>query len=336
MEAGLIDSWIPDADAIPMLDDASVSLVRERIRQRAQGLPPTTVANMVLVGSELAQNQLKHAESGLIAVRSIERDGVQGIEIVAGDQGEGIEDPKHAFGGHGQSRTGLGIGLSSVRNLSEELDVDIRLNEGLCIWARAFASPVTRRREVGIFGKPHPSEAVSGDLAVFVRTPKTLALAMVDGLGHGLAARAPAMTAIRCFAKEPELADDLILADCHAALHLTRGAVMGIAQINEKTAEAHLSAIGNITIAVSGRRTSHRFEGSSFVVGVRRPLHRANVEDVPVNRLDAVVLFADGLSTRTSLDKHRELLLEAPVVAARELARIYGRADDDVTVLVAR
>ncbi len=332
----MIDTWIPDLGAIPVLDEASVSQVRERVRSVGAALPPIVVANMVLVASELAMNQLHHARRGLVAVRSLERDGVAGLEIVAGDQGEGIEDPRHAFAGHGISQTGLGVGLASVRKLAQEVDVSIGLEEGTCVWARAFASPVTRRREVGIFGRPHREEKVSGDLATFVRTPTSLIVALVDGLGHGLGARAASHAAIRSFSQQPDRSGEQILESCHEAIGKTRGAVMTVAQIDEVAGVVRASGVGNVTLSVSSPKTSKRFEGSSFVLGIQRPMHRARTEEIPLGAHTAVILFSDGLATRATLDDRPELLREQPIVIAQELVKDFGRDDDDVTVLVAR
>ncbi len=332
----MIDTWIPDLDAIPVLDEASVSQVRERVRSVGAALPPIVVANMVLVASELAMNQLHHARSGLVAVRSLERDGVSGLEIVAGDQGDGIRDPRHAFAAHGVSQTGLGVGLGSVRKLAREIDVAVCLQEGTCIWARAFASPVTRRREVGIFGRPHRTEQVSGDLATFVRTPSSLVVALVDGLGHGLEARAASHAAIRSFSQHPESPGEQILESCHDAIGKTRGAVMTVARVDEVGGVVHASGVGNVTLSVSSPKTSKRFEGSSFVLGVQRPMHRARTEEVSLGSHAAVILFSDGITTRATLDDRPELLREQPIVIAQELVKDFGRDDDDVTVLVAR
>ena len=45
---------------------------------------------------------------------------------------------------------------------ADEVDIDVRLGEGTCVWARKFASPVPKAREVAIFGRPCEGEAVSG------------------------------------------------------------------------------------------------------------------------------------------------------------------------------
>jgi len=337
METFLIDVWLRDtADSLSILDEASVSLAREAVRREGErlGLPVPVVASLATAVSELGHNQLKHGHAGLIALRAIARDGVPGLEIVAADQGDGIQNPTQALRGAGSTSGGLGVGLSAVRSLVDEVDFDIRFGEGTCVWARKFATPVRRRRELGILGRAHPTERVSGDAAGFVRLEGSLVLAVADGLGHGPAAREASMLAVRHVLERPERPLPELQQECHGALSQTRGAVMALARIAED--EATIASVGNVAAYLCGPNTSHRFAGSQFALGVPTLVRNVRLHSAPVGPRDALILHTDGLSARASLDGELDLLREHPIVVAHAMLERFGRDDDDALVLVAR
>ncbi len=334
----MIDTWLRGDAGIAIRDEASISVAREEVRGVAArlGLSLEIGAAMATVTSELAYNQLKHARSGEIVIREIERDGVAGIEIVAADRGDGIEDPEHSLRGTGSSSGGLGVGLHAVRTLADEVDFDVRLGEGTCVWARKFATRVRRRREVGILGRPHPDERVSGDHATFVRSPDSLAVAVADGLGHGPLARAASSVAITRFVENAHLAEDAILEICHSSLRETRGAVMAVAHVAEPDGTTSTASVGNVSAYMCGPSISQRFGGASFVLGSPGPLRPPRTDHATLTPRDALLLFSDGITSRAHCDKRLDLLREHPIVIAQTIMKEFGRDDDDVIVFAMR
>jgi anti-sigma regulatory factor (Ser/Thr protein kinase) len=339
MEAFLIDDWLRDTDPLPLVDVASVSLVRERVRALGAqcGMPERPVASLVIVASELAHNVLAHGVRGALAVRSIERDGVTGLEILAADSGAGIQDPERSFLGAPRGSGSLGVGLAGVRSLSDEIDVDIRIGEGTCVWARKFAGPVRRRREVGIFGRPHPSERVSGDQAWFKRSPDALLLTVADGLGHGPDARIAADRAMAGVRQRSSLPVGDILEGCDSDLSGTRGAVMACLHTDELTGRVDLASVGNVTTRTARFRQTSVYEGSAFVLGARGQARKRFARETLVLQPDDVMLVtSDGISSRLAIDADGGLLRESPIIIAQRVLKEFGQAHDDATVLVAR
>ena len=342
MDSVLIEEWLGDSERIDVLDEASVSAVREEVRHAGArlGLSNTVVGALVNVASELGHNQLAHARRGSVVVRAIARDGVPGLEIVAADCGEGIADPVTALRGAppATSRPGasLGVGLAAVLELADEVDFDIRLHEGTCIWARKFAAAVPRRREVGIYGRPFPGELVSGDHGAFVREGDSLLVGIADGLGHGPQARAASTPAIDTLRERRNLSVDRVLEECHLNIAGTRGAVMAVARIPEPGETVETSCVGNVSAHLYGLDRSRRIMGPSFVLGSPGRIRKPSREDFSLSARDVVALFSDGLTTRTDLEGDLALLREHPIVIAQELVRRFGRDNDDVLVLVAR
>lgn len=342
MDALLIERWLPEGDEVSAIrDEASVALLREAVRSRARerGFSLEAGTELAIVASELAMNHLRHARLGRVGVFPIERDGVAGIEIVAADRGAGIEDPTAAIEGTKPSTVGLGIGLSSVLRLSSEVDVDVRLGEGTCIRARRFTGEVRRRREVGILGRPFEGRPPSGDDAIFLRDDGDLLLALADGLGHGPAARDASAAAIEILAAWPSRDPLRQLDDAHEALVGTRGAVMTLVRIDETAASLTHVGVGNVGAQVAGpAQGSRRFAGPGLVLGMRTAPRsvRVRAEEAPLDPRELVILFSDGLATRTRIERGDPLFLAHPIIVADALLRANDRNNDDATIIVAR
>ena len=339
MDEVLIDAWMAGTDAIPTIDEASVSLAREAVRAEgaALGLETTLVESVATAASELVWNHLRHARGGRFAVRPVRRAGVPGLEIVAADRGPGIAAPGAALAGPGPSPASLGAGLSAVRRMTHELDVDVRWGEGTCVRARAFAGPVPRRREVGILGRRLASEPVSGDHAVFVREDDgALVLAVIDGIGHGPLAQDASVAAAAAFLAHLGKSPLLVLEACDAALVGTRGAVMAVARIDEQVNAAEHAGAGNITSRLEGFRSTRALATSTTTLGTRGQKRRPASETVTMAPGEALIMLTDGLSGRASLTERPDLLREHPIVIAEWLLATYGRGHDDALVLVAR
>lgn len=335
MEALLIDEWLGDEDAIAILDDASVSVARERVREigGAQGLAREDVERLALVASELGKNQLRHAIHGRIAVRAI--DG--GVEVIAADRGTGIADPTRALEGRPRDSGSLGVGLAAVLENADEVDFDVRIGEGTCVWARKLAvKPARRRRQVGVFGRALPGEPRSGDHACFTRVGGRLVAGVCDGLGHGEPARTASTVAAATFRKNAGASPEQIIEACHQSMGPTRGGVMAVTRFSADGDFVESAGIGNITIEIVGPRTSRRFGGSSFVLGSPQRGRRTHLEDAPLRSEESVVLFTDGISSRAVLGGDPALFFLHPIAVAHQILVRHGKENDDALVLVAR
>ena len=233
------------------------------------------------------------------------------------------------------ARESLGIGVAAVVELADEVDFDVRVGEGTCVWARVFAVRPPHRRQVGIYGRACPGEVISGDHAAFVRSDEALVVGVVDGLGHGEAAREAADRAVATFLAAPSSPPDDILVRCHAELAGTRGAVMGVARIAESGA-SRIACAGNIAAHVYGPAPAVRVTGPSSFLGAPGRPPKLDTHESSLATTDAVLLFTDGLSTRTEIGDEQDFLREHPIVIAHQLVKRFARANDDVLVLVVR
>lgn len=334
----MIEEWLDNWETIPMLDGASVSLARERVREvgARAGLGADTVEPLVLVVSELARNQIAHAIGGRIGVRIVERADARGLEIIAADRGQGLVNPTHALEGRPRPAGSLGIGLAAARDMAHELDFDIRIGEGTCVWARRFAGELAPARQVGIYGRPKGGEARSGDGACFARRDGALVVGVCDGLGHGEPAHEASVAAMQTFTSAIARSPADIITACHGALAKTRGAVMAVAVVDDAVGSMDLSSVGNVATHVYGVRTGRRFGGSSFVVGAPQRAWRVYTEAAPIAARETLVMFTDGITSRVALEDDFDLLREHPIVIAHQVLEKFVRDGDDALVLVAR
>jgi anti-sigma regulatory factor (Ser/Thr protein kinase) len=332
----LIDHWLGTGDRIAIVDDASISEVREAVRAcgRGAGLAADAYERLAAGASELAHNQLAYAVRGMIVVRQIERAGVVGVEVAAADRGRGIPDPDTALAGARRVSGSLGVGLSAAARQTDEIDVDTREGTGTCVRVRSFAARV-RKSEVGVIARPHPDESVIGDHAVHVRSGDTVTIAVADGLGHGVLAREAADRALAEVVARPTRRLEDLLAGAHAALAGTRGAVMAIARVDGGGGIDHAS-IGNIgsrIIAPDGRA---RALGSvAGTLGIAYP-RRLPVERVQLAPDELLVLFSDGLASRLDLVADPMATRRHPCAVAQRLLALFARGTDDALIAVVR
>jgi anti-sigma regulatory factor (Ser/Thr protein kinase) len=327
-----------DARPIEIIDLASVSLVRERVRTESnvQGLSTEIAETLALLGTELATNLIVHAKHGEMRVRRIAREGVLGIEIAAADRGPGIADPKRALLGGSSTSGGLGNGIAACGRLADELDFDVRLGEGTEIRVRRFAAPVAYRSEVGVFGRALPGEQVSGDDAMFARRDDTLLCAVVDGLGHGPEAQAAARTATGALRAHEALPVLELVERVGRGLANTRGVSLAVARIDRGTSTLEHGGIGDIQTHTYRAGSSERFLSSAGVLDARSMPRRLTLHRAPIERGSVLVLFTDGVKSKMSLQEEFELLREHPIVIAQSIVERFARAEDDALVLVAR
>jgi anti-sigma regulatory factor (Ser/Thr protein kinase) len=331
-----VSTWTGEAESIPVIDEASVALVRERVRQEGArvGLGEVPTAELVNAASELAHNQLAHAEMGVVVVRVAQRGEDRGLEVVAADRGDGIADVARALEGRPSSPASLGVGLAAVCELADEVDIDVRIGEGTCVWARKFALDAPRRACVGVFGRCFPGETWSGDDAAFVRSEGGLLVGVVDGLGHGENARDASIRAARLVAANRDATPEALIAECDRRLAHTRGAVMAAARVDAAGGGLTIAGVGNIGAHIYGSTPSWRFGGSSFVLGTPGGARRVAVESHPLQPRDVLVLFSDGIRSKIDLTGDYDLLREHPAVIAQRIVERFARDDDDVLVMV--
>lgn len=89
--------------------------------------------------SELARNIYKYAGEGTVIIKAIKNnEGKTGIEVICEDEGPGIENIELAMK-DGYSSTGsLGVGLSGVKRMMDEFEIDSEIGKGTRVIVRKW------------------------------------------------------------------------------------------------------------------------------------------------------------------------------------------------------
>jgi anti-sigma regulatory factor (Ser/Thr protein kinase) len=337
----LITRWLgSETQPIPIYDEASVSSARQRVRQAAQSLnlDKELVENVALIASELTHNQLSHAKQGYFAVRPIERQGVKGLETIAADIGPGIQKPGLAIKDEVSTNSGMGAGLGAVCRIADEVEFDNRISEGVRVVARKFETPaVPLCSEIAIMGQPYRGDAVSGDDAMYFQSESQFLAAVLDGLGHGPEARKASNQAIEALSRKRESDLAQILLDLDQELAGTRGCAMCTVRFNKNDRMLECVSVGDVHAHLYRLRNAHFFAATPLVVGsgqLRK--RRIRIETVTVEPGSILVMFTDGLKSRTNLKGQLDVLRQPAIAIAQHLLENDSRPDDDALVLVAR
>jgi anti-sigma regulatory factor (Ser/Thr protein kinase) len=338
----LIARWLgSDTQPIPIYDEASISSARQRVREAGErfNLHKDLVETVALIASELTHNQLSHAKQGYFAVKPIERDGVRGLEVIAADLGPGIEKPATAIRGEVSRITGsLGAGLGAVKRLSDETEFDNRLLEGACILARKFeSSSVTPAAEAAIMSKPFPGEVISGDDSILIHSLTGFMCAVADGLGHGPEAREASNRAMELIGKNHQMALDQLADVINAGLAGTRGCALSVARYIKDARTLEYAAAGDVHAHLYHLREAHFFTPVSLVLGTGQlKKQKIRIETQTVKSGSVLVMFTDGLKSRTNLKGQLDVLRQPAIAITQHLLEHDSRPDDDALVFVAK
>ena len=105
---------------------ADIVIARQHGRRLSleAGCTSTHATLVATIISELARNIVLYAKSGEVILEKTMKERMNGIKIVCRDAGPGIVDVHRALVGGYSTSGGLGMGLSGVRRLADEFDLD--------------------------------------------------------------------------------------------------------------------------------------------------------------------------------------------------------------------
>ena len=113
-----------DVHNIQNSDD--VVRIRQEVRKRAieVGLSLVDQTKIVTAASELARNTLDYGGGGTALVEIVADGGRSGLRLTFEDKGPGIADVQLALTDGYTTGSGLGLGLSGARRLSNEFHIE--------------------------------------------------------------------------------------------------------------------------------------------------------------------------------------------------------------------
>jgi serine/threonine-protein kinase RsbT len=134
---------VADEIRVAIRTDADVVTARQEARSMGAGLgfSSTDLTLLATAISEVARNITAYAGEGEVTLRSVEQDGRRGIEVLAIDDGPGIDDVELAMQDGYTTGNGLGLGLPGTRRLVDHFDLQTTPGAGTTVrlvkWSRA-------------------------------------------------------------------------------------------------------------------------------------------------------------------------------------------------------
>jgi serine/threonine-protein kinase RsbT len=119
-------------DTATVRSDADVVRVRQQVRAWAveQGFGLVDQTKIVTAASELARNSLVHGGGGSVVFELLNDGMRKGLRLTFEDHGPGIPDIELAMRDGYSTGTGLGLGLSGAKRLSNEFNLHSTVGEG--------------------------------------------------------------------------------------------------------------------------------------------------------------------------------------------------------------
>jgi serine/threonine-protein kinase RsbT len=130
-----------DPVIVQVTEEYHISEARQRARSMAEaiGFKPVTTFQIMTSVSELGNNLLFHANhGGTITLAPLMQNNKVGIEIIAEDEGPGIEDVTLALQDGFSTNRGLGGGLPGIKRLMDELEITSTVGTGTLIITRKW------------------------------------------------------------------------------------------------------------------------------------------------------------------------------------------------------
>jgi len=107
-----------------------------RVRQQTRvfaieaGLSLVDQTKVITAASELARNALDYGGGGDVRLEALQDGGRRGVRLTFVDQGPGIPDIQLALKDGYTTGSGLGLGLSGARRLSNEFSIESNVGHG--------------------------------------------------------------------------------------------------------------------------------------------------------------------------------------------------------------
>jgi anti-sigma regulatory factor (Ser/Thr protein kinase) len=339
-----------------------IALGTHPLLRGASDIDRALVSTMV---SELGTNIVKYARRGTISVvRREHKEGID-IEIVAEDNGPGIDNIERATSDHFSTGGTLGLGLPSVRRMADEFSLTSSPGEGTRVRAvkRIFhlrspsssgfpaarepagatragrsASVQSGRVDGEVFdlatrSRQRDGEVVSGDRALSLICDGGLLLGIVDASGHGNSAHMVATRLEACFLMEGSSDIERMMRRFDETMRGTIGAAAGLAFVEADRGQFRYAGVGNTRAAQVGALSWRGISRDGVLGG--RPV-QVNVQSGQLAPRDVLMLWTDGLpesgrNSRSAVTPYRSAT-EIAAVAITDFARGY----DDAACIVLR
>lgn len=306
------------------------------IAAEALGFSEEKRSDVGIVATEAATNVILHAKTGeMLVCTHAGADGTW-LDLLALDTGPGIGDVGEASRDGFSSRGTAGEGLGAISRQSDDSGIFSQPDRGTANWSRFYLQPIERPgTPYGAVSIPVRGETECGDSFLVAAGQTRTVYMVVDGLGHGPQAAEAAREAVLVTQRYVAEPAQEIMVRTHDALRKTRGAAMSVAVVHHEQLTVTYAGIGNISAVIQRGAQTRSLVSQNGTVGAVLP-RQVQEYQYPFEPGSLLVMFSDGLNSRTALSGYSGLQNRHPQLAAGVLYRDFSRKRDDATVLIAR
>lgn len=321
-------------------DRSYFSLTKKEIRKYAleSGMSDLKLANMEIVVAEMMSNLEKYGKGGELLCKKYVNQGVAYFEILCLDNGQGIIDPEKMLIDGNSSTNSLGIGLGTIKRLSDFFEIYTKEDWGTILLSRIMikkTNETTPSIRVTPMVIAMPGQDVSGDGVDFKFERNRFFMLVADGLGHGPLANQAVNEAFRAFRNcDKDMPQDIIR-HIHEAIRKTRGIVASVIVYNLETKKWLVSGVGNIATKFSNVIRSKSIICYNGIIGHFLP-NTINSQELSGIEYPFVTCCSDGIKSRWDMDKFSNLKRYDPSIQAAAIYKSFGRQTDDMTVAIAK
>ncbi|HZO33333.1 MAG TPA: SpoIIE family protein phosphatase [Chloroflexota bacterium] len=186
---------------------------------------------------------------------------------------------------------------------------------------------------IGVASRPYPSEIVNGDAHAVHWSEGSCRIAVIDGLGHGVAAAEASARAVAVLDAHPDLDPAEALRRCHTALVGTRGAAISVVRLDPARGELVYAGIGNVEGHLwQGGRQERMIAYRGIIGSAMRTVRPFTMQLADEWTL---LMHSDGVSARADLHALDLPTPWDPEQLAQAVLERYGREHDDALAVVA-
>ena len=253
-----LDRYNGKSFAILMDDETKIGVARRRITRYLDqlGCDSVFVSEVAIIVMELSVNLMKHAlGKKMLIFRSTLHHQRQNIEVISIDEGPYIEQLKEALKDGFSTQGTLGIGLGSVKRLSDKFDYYSVKDMGNVFIAQKYTDKLkpaasTHKNFDFLCAPVEGVHECGDDIAIDMLTESGMRLMMTDGMGHGERAQDSCTLAREVFFQHPEMSLKEVIKTIDHKIKDIRGLDMLLMDIVEEGGRAmvNCAAVGNISV----------------------------------------------------------------------------------------
>jgi anti-sigma regulatory factor (Ser/Thr protein kinase) len=330
----------PSSFGISVRDQSAVAQARRQSASiaRALGLDDPKAHDASIVVTEAATNILKHTPGGTIVLRHFLDASGSGLEMLAFDQGPGMDVARALRDGYSTAGS-PGTGLGAIVRLADETEIYSAPGISTILMARFYLSEqppnvyLDTDMAIGAVCLPASGETMPGDMWNIRIEPVAVSCLVLDGLGHGPLAAEAALAGVLAF-KSGRGSPRELLQTMNAAMAPTRGGSAAIARIEPGAGALRYCGVGNIAAAIVTPDGQKNLVSHNGTLG--RDARKFAEYAYAWGPGATLVMHSDGLTSRWQVGQYPGILQRHPSILAAALYRDYCRGRDDATVIVVR